>query len=530
MSTSSTPPFHEVTYNAKGAAKALRTWAMNFIFIPHKLASPGVFSMASQIETASDALALLYKTGTLKQSNGNDKQFHANGINGNSSGRSSFDNNSSSKSYANVLKQHDHHHRNGISPGLTDDRMNAFETACIPPKHDPDQPENGDLKPQLEKAKVAKLTSGILKQAYQQNAKAESTEAVTVNRVSFDMKATAYKREKQQQQQPNREQLEQQLQNLEDYMAQRSQGPQQDDRPDGQQNEHHGDEQDQQQHDWDDDLQTDQETEQQNRQADVQADDNETDEYYDREAAQNFTFAVLRQTRDPAYLDFTISHEGTDYKVNSLIISALSTAFQEVITAAKDANESRVELKADSALAVKTMIDFFQSLNYSTPKTLSRLEAAQHHVSVYLIAEKYDIPGLRDLSVWRFERPFSDWGYSKDVLIRMLPDLTEFVYANTPEKCPLRVALLRVWANALRPRNFESVDFEPLIDDFPSFGADIIHVLASFASRSDRPEPGYDDFGNAMGPDGYESERGGHGQVGYDAGWNDEEDGDEGGF
>ena len=59
---------------------------------------------------------------------------------------------------------------------------------------------------------------------------------------------------------------------------------------------------------------------------------------------------------------------------------------------------------------------------------------------------------------------------------------------------------------------------------FPAF------ALASFASRSDRPEPGYDDFGNAMGPDGYEGERGGHGQAGYDGGWDEERDGGNAGF
>lgn len=250
--------------------------------------------MASRIETASDALAILYKTGTLKQhkEEGNDKQFHSNGMNGRTIGRSSFDGNSSPKTYANVLKQEEHQHSNGISPGLTDDRMIAFETAGIAPKHDPEQPENGDTKPYLDKAKVAKLTNGILKQAYQQNAKAEFTEAVNANHVSFDMTANAYSSEQQQKPQADKQQLEQQLHNLENYMEQRKQD--QNARENNQQNGHHDDEQNNQQHDQDYDHQDNQEPEQQNEQPNGQDDGNEDDTYYDREAAQNFTFSVLR--------------------------------------------------------------------------------------------------------------------------------------------------------------------------------------------------------------------------------------------
>jgi hypothetical protein len=164
------------------------------------------------------------------------------------------------------------------------------------------------------------------------------------------------------------------------------------------------------------------------------------------EAFQQLMISLQIQLTNPKFSDFTIICGASSYKVHKVIITAQSDYFKKAVQFGKEASESSITLQENDAESVKHMITFFYKLDYDIdpliPSTASSVASTSDllpssgrtakpaqtrgprnipprhllkrntwnpsdlltHIRLYALADKYLIPALRSLTVFKFKQ------------------------------------------------------------------------------------------------------------------------------
>lgn len=129
---------------------------------------------------------------------------------------------------------------------------------------------------------------------------------------------------------------------------------------------------------------------------------------------EGFQKAAEGYLNDDRFSDFTITCAGKDFKVHRCFICAHSKWFERCCSGMFQEPGSRsVELKDDLLAAVERMIHFFYAFDYNDdmpaaepmpgPKDAEPATKLQMDAHMYAIAEKYEIPALKELAFQKFK-------------------------------------------------------------------------------------------------------------------------------
>ncbi|RJE20545.1 BTB POZ domain protein [Aspergillus sclerotialis] len=146
------------------------------------------------------------------------------------------------------------------------------------------------------------------------------------------------------------------------------------------------------------------------------------------------------------YSDLTISCEGTDFKVHRAVICSQSTFFDAAVNSGfREAASSRIDLPEDDVDTITRVLtycylqhypvgnepdtsSFPLPLLYTEPTTgPSSVTIAQSHLRVYIAADKFNIPNLKELARcqlvhWAYE----NWSSAS------FPSIVQDIWCNTP--------------------------------------------------------------------------------------------------
>ncbi|PGG95184.1 hypothetical protein AJ79_10206 [Helicocarpus griseus UAMH5409] len=112
--------------------------------------------------------------------------------------------------------------------------------------------------------------------------------------------------------------------------------------------------------------------------------------------------------QDGKFTDFVLVCENVKLHVHRVIVCSQPRVLNAACSGAfKEATSSAFEMKEDSLILVKRMVDFLYASDYNAnPKTDANNEAAiselQLHVRMFIMGDKYDIEGLRSRASDKF--------------------------------------------------------------------------------------------------------------------------------
>ncbi|TID27488.1 hypothetical protein E2P81_ATG00245 [Venturia nashicola] len=132
-----------------------------------------------------------------------------------------------------------------------------------------------------------------------------------------------------------------------------------------------------------------------------------------------------------AFSDFTITCDGSTYKVHKIVLSTLSRYFETMFSSGfKEAQENSVDLQEDKSYIVDAMMEALYDGDYTYENDDDLAESEDmFHAKVYAIADKYDIPNLKTIAYEHFVRTFA----IKESTVREIAETIEYIYDSTPE-------------------------------------------------------------------------------------------------
>ena len=159
----------------------------------------------------------------------------------------------------------------------------------------------------------------------------------------------------------------------------------------------------------------------------------------------------------------------------------------------KESTERMVILREDPTPAVKALVQYLYEFNYDNPMNhvpdsydsfpypQNTLEA---HAQEFTVADKYDIPGLKDLAVAKFkylmDRSDKKYTFEAEDLLKATP----YIYRHSPPSDDrFRLALVNAWGacGGRRLEHANKDDFEALLREVPELASDLISGLAGVA-------------------------------------------------
>ncbi|KAF7188210.1 hypothetical protein HII31_10495 [Pseudocercospora fuligena] len=181
---------------------------------------------------------------------------------------------------------------------------------------------------------------------------------------------------------------------------------------------------------------------------------------------------------DKRFSDFTVICHGKEYHVHRVLVSTQSKWFEACCTAPfKEAADRSVTLHEDDPVAIEKMFQYFYQGEYDTIITATppKLEekgpsnAIQLHAYVYVVAEKYDCPTLRDQALEGFRDQISIGGFLR---LRGAV-LAAYQQVELPESVKaLKAAVLEGWVG-FDKIGFHEREVRQLFKDVPEFAEDL---------------------------------------------------------
>lgn len=194
---------------------------------------------------------------------------------------------------------------------------------------------------------------------------------------------------------------------------------------------------------------------------------------------------ITRSARHDSTRDFEIVYEDRTFKVHRLVLCLHSRYFNRLCDSKfKESNEHKIVLHDDPMAAVEAMIEYFYTFEYSynpaqaleNPYTTSAYEL---HSQVFSIANKYDVPGLKDLALGCFEATCTRVCQEPSMEAEQILRAAVHVYGNAPpDDDRLRKLLVTCWTRAewRFHRHASKGQFEEILGEVPEFAADLIVV------------------------------------------------------
>jgi hypothetical protein len=202
------------------------------------------------------------------------------------------------------------------------------------------------------------------------------------------------------------------------------------------------------------------------------------------------TAGLKKHFDDAQYSDMIVRCRDDEYRVHRVIVSSHSQWFSKVCAKVPpdDPSSQTVDLSADDPDAVDAMLQYFYQLDYAD--TFLGLSSVGYtiytllpHIDVYLLAERYSIPGLKQLACEKFEARASMLSrveVSKDKFFQAI----RIIYASTrPGEDDLRKVAVKLCADHAEQYILQggktAARVFKLMDEIPAFRMDFIKELAS---------------------------------------------------
>lgn len=217
----------------------------------------------------------------------------------------------------------------------------------------------------------------------------------------------------------------------------------------------------------------------------------------------------------------------------------------------KESSQNRIQLDDDPQFAVSCMVQYCYHFSYKpepgtyiepTP-SISAVQALtladeatsplpsliQAHATIYTLAEKYDIPGLKPLAKANFTSTASNslrWKSHhgpQAAQMQAFYDVIPYIYTNTaPNEMGLRSSVVEVWGTARRFVH-DAADrktWHGLVDKFPELGTDMITGLVHVDGLDD------EEYDRESYCGGFADDDDGKGDFTANGGWGREENDD----
>ena len=138
-----------------------------------------------------------------------------------------------------------------------------------------------------------------------------------------------------------------------------------------------------------------------------------------------------------------------------------------------------IELEEDDNFRVPETMDYFYLLDYENGVGMN----LDDQIKMYLIADKYDVPGLKELALEKFKaaaKADCDWAYRILMAIELIYEKTVTSYQD------LRSAALDAWlcGDRMPEDNDDRVELSMRLQGVPEFTAELaIHYVQSYPSQ-----------------------------------------------
>lgn len=155
----------------------------------------------------------------------------------------------------------------------------------------------------------------------------------------------------------------------------------------------------------------------------------------------------------------------------------------------QEATERKVTLHDDPPFAVKLMVDWFYSFDYKLLTIEKHISVLEAHYSMLRLADKCDIPSLKDLVVARVRRFLARISSQEpsDIICQSLLAGTLHAFKNaTPVDDRFCKVVIEGWvANDKQIlRHSDKEDLEAAMADVPEFASALIAQLGGFALKT----------------------------------------------
>ncbi|KAL4906824.1 hypothetical protein BDW74DRAFT_149687 [Aspergillus multicolor] len=172
--------------------------------------------------------------------------------------------------------------------------------------------------------------------------------------------------------------------------------------------------------------------------------------------------------RSSKFTDLTITTSEQEFKVHKLVVCSQSGYFAKMFNG--DWLESRtntVKLEGDDPYFVQTMIDFMYGIEYTTTDH-GVMSSMMFLVAAYQIADKYDVPNLKDHTKKKFEHAVKvNWEMDD-----FPPTIVEVYRTTLMSHRDLRDPIVRVVGNHYFDLTLKE-GFMKVLEETPGFGADM---------------------------------------------------------
>ncbi|RDW86231.1 uncharacterized protein DSM5745_02873 [Aspergillus mulundensis] len=180
--------------------------------------------------------------------------------------------------------------------------------------------------------------------------------------------------------------------------------------------------------------------------------------------------------RSSKFTDLTITTSEQEFKVHKLVLCSQSGYFARMFNGDwKETHTNMVKLEGDDPYFVQTMIESMYGIEYTTADH-GVMSTMMFHVAAYQIADKYDVPNLKDYAKKKFEHAVkANWAMDD-----FPPTIVE-VYRTTPmSDRGLRDPIVRVVGDHYFDLTLRE-SFMKVLEEAPGFGADMTrHFCVAF--------------------------------------------------
>ncbi|KAK8185014.1 hypothetical protein IWZ00DRAFT_548124 [Phyllosticta capitalensis] len=189
----------------------------------------------------------------------------------------------------------------------------------------------------------------------------------------------------------------------------------------------------------------------------------------------NIQKTILSNLETGAYSDLTIrDKDGKEYRVHKHIVCTRCDFFAKAVEGGfKESVSHLIEMNNDSPAALKTLIEYLYTDDYSNPYGSKSLDTVMLHLDAYIIGEIYGVTGLKAIARAAFHKIIAT---DKSLCpAAAIPLCVERIYESIPEvvpSCKMKTSI--AMASVIHLSGLlQDPDFTDKMASIPAFAEDL---------------------------------------------------------
>ncbi|EME43757.1 hypothetical protein DOTSEDRAFT_71563 [Dothistroma septosporum NZE10] len=202
----------------------------------------------------------------------------------------------------------------------------------------------------------------------------------------------------------------------------------------------------------------------------------------DANAEQAFLSAIAQLAQRADLSDFTIICKDKEWHVHRVILASHSSVLNRACSGEfMEGRKKKYDLSEYDVGQVEALIEYMYTLEYQISDDVSSLEELCLHINMCILADKYDIPCLKEFATTKSKSCIDDVA-----VIEMAKPVT-LVYEAEGATAEIRKALVQDLVHYDVFHAQKSYErrriFETLLESYPRFAIDIIRAQSEFRKR-----------------------------------------------